>query len=245
MKILLIVALAVAAVVAKPEAEAEAAADAWYGYYGYGRPYGYYGYPKYKTKWVDGYGYANYGHVGKRSAEADPAFAYTIGHPHVYGHPLVYTHPVALPVAYANNVCTNEAGAVVPCASGVAHGSGVYNFADAPVGLHPVLGAVGAAPVAPAAAEADAVVSVEKREAEAEAEADPEAEAAADAWYSYYGRPAYYGGYYGYGGYGYRGYYGLPYGYGYYAHGGRPYSYGWTDGPNNGVGPYEIGRAHV
>merc|ERR1712037_640947 len=224
MKILLIVALAVAAVVAEPEAEAEAAADAWYGYYGYPRYYGY-------------YGYANYGHVGKRSAEADPAFAYTIGHPHVYGVPLVYTHPV-LPVAYANNVCKNEAGAVVPCASPVAVGSGVYNFADAPVGLHPVVpGVVGAAPVAPAAAEADAVVSVEKREAEAEAEADPEAEAAADAWYAYYGRPAYYGGYYGY-----RGYYGLPYGYGYYAHGGRPYSYGWTDGPNNGIGPYVYGK---
>merc|ERR1739838_601499 len=115
MKILLIVALAVAAVVAEPEAEAEAAADAWYGYYGYPRA-------GYKTKWVDGYGYANYGHyVGKRSAEADPAFAYTIGHPHVYAAPLVYTHPVA----YANNVCTNEAGAVVPCASPVAAGSAV------------------------------------------------------------------------------------------------------------------------
>merc|ERR1712088_1204458 len=61
MKILLIVALAVAAVVAEPEAEAEAAADAWYGYYGYGRPYYHYGYYKpypYKTEWVDGYGYA-------------------------------------------------------------------------------------------------------------------------------------------------------------------------------------------
>merc|ERR1712037_704740 len=190
MKILLIVALAVAAVVAEPEAEAEAAADAWYGYYGYPR-YGY------KTKWVDGYGYANYGHYGKRSAEADPAFAYTIGHPHVYGLELVYAHPVA----YANNVCTNEAGAVVPCASPVAAGSAVYNFADAPVGLHPVVpGVVGAAPVAPAATEADAVVSVEKREAEAEA--------AADAWYAYYGRPAYYGYGYGLGGYygGYAGY---------------------------------------
>merc|ERR1712203_1080091 len=182
MKILLIVALAVAAVVAEPEAEADAAADAWYGYYGYPR-YGY------KTKWVDGYGYANYGHyVGKRSAEADPAFAYTIGHPHVYGLPHVYTHPV-LPVAYANNVCKNEAGAVVPCASPVTAGSGVYNFADAPVGLHPVV--PGVAPVAPAAAEGDAVVSVEKREAEA----------AADPWYAYYGRPAYYGYGYGLGGY--------------------------------------------
>merc|ERR1712051_358878 len=121
-------------------------------------------------------------------------------------------------------------GTVVPCASGVVPGSAVYNFAAAPVGLHPVV--PGVAPVAPAAAEADAVVSVEKREAEAEAEADPEAEAAADAWYAYYGRPAYYGGYYGYGGYG----------YGYYAHGGRPYSYGWTDGPNNGIGPYVYGK---
>merc|ERR1712158_111955 len=199
MKILLIVALAVAAVVAEPEAEAEAAADAWYGYYGYGRPYYYYGYHRpypYKTEWVDGYGYA-ISKVEKREAEADPGFAYTVGHPHVYGLPLVYTHPVA----YANNVCTNEAGAVVPCASPVALGSGVYNFADAPVGLHPVV--PGVAPVAPAAAEADAVVSVEKREAEAEA--DPEAEAAADAWYAYYGRPAYYGyGYYGLG----HGYYG-------------------------------------
>merc|ERR1712008_622983 len=120
MKILLIVALAVAAVVGEPEAEAEAAADAWYG----------------------GYGYANYGHyVGKREAEADPGFVYTVGYPHAYGLPLVYTHPVA----YANNVCTNEGGAVVPCAAGVAPGSGVYNFADAPVGLHPL---VGVAPVA-------------------------------------------------------------------------------------------------
>merc|ERR1712083_1198056 len=63
----------------------------------------------------------------------------------------VYTHPVA----YANNVCTNEAGAVVPCASPVAAGSAVYNFADAPVGLHPVV--PGVAPVAPAAAEGYAV----------------------------------------------------------------------------------------
>merc|ERR1712010_71247 len=220
MKILLIVALAVAAVVAEPEAEAEAAADAWYGYYGYPR-YGY------KTKWVDGYGYANYGHyVGKREAEADPGFVYTVGyHPPVYGLPLVYTHPVA----YANNVCKNEAGAVVPCASPVAVGSGVYNFADAPVGLHPVV--PGVAPVAPAAAEADAVVSVEKREAEAEAEA----EAAADAWYAYYGRPAYYGYGYGLGGYygGYAGYYGGYAGYGYY---GLGHGYYGGVGCRNGYG---------
>merc|ERR1712210_110057 len=207
MKILLIVALAVAAVVAEPEAEAEAAADAWYGYYGYPR-YGY------KTKWVDGYGYANYGHyVGKREAEADPAFAYTIGHPHVYGVPLVYTHPVA----YANNVCKNEAGTVVPCASGVVPGSAVYNFAAAPVGLHPVV--TGVAPVAPAAAEADA-------------------------WYAYYGRPAYYGYGYGLGGYygGYAGYYGGYAGYGYY---GLGHGYYGGVGCRNGYGaavPCALGK---
>merc|ERR1712088_1142916 len=94
MKILLIVALAVAAVVAEPEAEAEAAADAWYGYYGYYRPY------PYKTEWVDGYGYAISPKV-KREAEADPGFAYTVGYPHAYGVPLVYTHPVAYPIMYA------------------------------------------------------------------------------------------------------------------------------------------------
>merc|ERR1739844_779731 len=106
-----------------------------------------------------------------------------------------------------NNVCTNEAGAVVPCASPVAAGSAVYNFADAPVGLHPVV--PGVAPVAPAAAEADAV-----------------------AWYAYYGRPAYYGYGYGLGGYygGYAGYYG---GYAGYGYGGY---YGLGHGYYGGVG---------
>ena len=50
---------------AEPEAEANADPH-FYGYYGYGRL-------GYRTKWVDGYGYANYGHyLGKREAEADP-----------------------------------------------------------------------------------------------------------------------------------------------------------------------------
>merc|ERR1712029_1045691 len=157
------------------------------------------------------------------ATQAAHHFAYHVG------HPLVYTHPVVAPVVYANNVCKNEAGAVVPCASGVVPGSGVYNFNDAPAGLVPVVGA--AAPAAAAPAD-DSVVSVEKREAEA----NPEAEAEADPYLlyaNYYGHPAYYGGYYGYGRY-----YGFPYGYGYYAHAGLPYSYGWTDGPNNGIGPY-------
>merc|ERR1719394_156643 len=86
------------------------------------------------------------------ATQAAHHFAYHVG------HPLVYTHPVV----YANNVCKNEAGAVVPCASGVVPGSGVYNFNDAPAGLVPVVGA--AAPAAAAPAD-DSVVSVEKREA--------------------------------------------------------------------------------
>merc|ERR1711997_830092 len=94
---------------------------------------------------------------GAVQAESDPGFFYHTG------VPLVYTHPVVHPVVYANNVCTNEAGAVVPCANPVAPASGVYSFADAPTGLVPVVGAAAAA--APAA-EDDAVVSVEKRSAD-------------------------------------------------------------------------------
>merc|ERR1712037_837392 len=112
-----------------------------------------------------------------------------------------------------NNVCTNSVGAVVPCASGVAAGSAVYNFADTHVGLHPV---VGAAPVAPAA----------------------------DAWYAYYGRPAYYGYGYGLGGYygGYAGYYGGYAGYGYY---GLGHGYYGGVGCRNGYGaavPCALGK---
>merc|ERR1739844_546011 len=92
---------------------------------------------------------------GAVQAESDPGFFYHTG------VPLVYTHPH--PVVYANNVCTNEAGAVVPCANPVAPASGIYSFADAPAGLVPVVGAA-AAPAAEA--EGDAVVSVEKRSAD-------------------------------------------------------------------------------
>merc|ERR1712223_1452404 len=94
---------------------------------------------------------------GAVQAESDPGFYYHTG------APPVYTHPVVHPVVYANNVCTNEAGAVVPCANPVAPASGVYSFADAPAGLVPV---VGAAAAAARAAEDDAVVSVEKRSAD-------------------------------------------------------------------------------
>merc|ERR1711881_184580 len=51
--------------------------------------------------------------------------------------------------------------------------------------------------------------------------AEPEADAAADAYYGYYGRPAYYGQRWG----GYNGYYGNYYGYGGYP---RTYGYGYN-----------------
>merc|ERR1712154_582488 len=47
----------------KRDAEAEPEADAYYGYYGYARPYAY-GYRS--------YGYPAYGYYGKRSADAEP-----------------------------------------------------------------------------------------------------------------------------------------------------------------------------
>merc|ERR1712107_724414 len=63
----LLVALA-AAVYAEPEADA--AADAWYGYYGYGRPWGYYG----AYRGYYGYPYRGYyGRCWKRDAEASPS----------------------------------------------------------------------------------------------------------------------------------------------------------------------------
>merc|ERR1711997_1096002 len=108
-------------------------------------------------------------------AEADPGFAYHVGHPLTYAHhyPLAYHNPVVYTAAAG---CTNNDGALVPCA-------------------HGVLPTVAAAPAAEA--EDEAVVSVEKREAtaEADAEADPEA----DPWYAYYAAHPY--AYAGYGGY--------------------------------------------
>merc|ERR1712223_1304748 len=102
----------------------------------------------------------------------------------------------------------------------------------------------------------------------AAAEADPEADAAADAWYGYYGHPAYYGyrayGYgYGLGYYGHRwgGYYGYPYAraYGYHYLGKRsaeaapeadaePWYYGRWGGyygyPYRGYYGYGYGRRY-
>merc|ERR1712179_555753 len=84
----------------KRSAEAEPDADAYYGYYGYARPYGYYGR-------AYGYGYPyRYGYYGKRSADAEAApeadadalygyygypygyraYGYGYGYPYRYGY---------------------------------------------------------------------------------------------------------------------------------------------------------------
>merc|ERR1712183_793099 len=149
----------------------------------------------------------------KAEAEADPGFAYTIGHapaltyavPHAVAPALTYAVPHAAPaltyaVPHVYTVptgCQNSEGAFVPCAQG-------SYFGVVPVA---------AAAAAPAAADeaAPAVVSVEKREAEATAEADAEADPEADPW-------LYYSGLYGGHGYGYSHYAPLTYSY-------APYTY--------------------
>merc|ERR1712142_191179 len=128
-------------------------------------------------------------------AEADPAFVYSTAGvlPHV-AYPYAaypYVHH-ALPLAAG---CTNDAGALVPCAHGL---------------VAPVL----AAAAAPGPPDDPEVESVAKREAEpvaeATAEADAEADPEADPW-------LYYSGLYGHG-YGYHGY--APFAYSY-----APYTY--------------------
>merc|ERR1712002_1406078 len=113
-------------------------------------------------------------------AEADPGFAYSIGHvpltyahaPVAYGAPLVYAAPAA--------GCQNSEGKFVPCAQG-------SYFGYVPIAA--------AAP----AEEAPAVESErKKREAEADPEAAAEADPEADPW-------LYYSGLYGLGHYGYFG----------------------------------------
>lgn len=141
-------------------------------------------------------------------AESDPGFFYSVGH-----HPLVYTHhtPYVAPVVVASNNCKNEAGQLVPCAHGVAPGSSLYSFNNAPLGVVPVVAQAAQAEAAPAAEDAG-VVDVAKREAEAEPEADPYL-----LYANYYGHPY---GYYGHAYHGYYGYYGHPY-YGYGGYGCR------------------------
>merc|ERR1711997_423221 len=133
-------------------------------------------------------------------AEADPGFAYSVGHlPLAYSHvasPVVYSapSPVVYTVAAPAAGCQNSEGKFVPCAQGSYFGY---------------------VPVAAATAPAEAAPAVEaerkKREAEptAEAEADPEA----NPW-------LYYSGLYGHHGYGYGGYHYAPLTYSY-----APYTY--------------------
>jgi len=106
-------------------------------------------------------------------AEADPAFAYSVG-----GHFLPYggvhgvhavhavpavhaVHAVHPPLVYTHTGCQNDAGAVVPCALG-----GVSVLGVAPV---------------PAKEEAAPVEAVDRKKREADAEAEPEADADAKA----------------------------------------------------------------
>merc|ERR1711910_110757 len=128
-------------------------------------------------------------------AEADPGFAYHVGHPLTYAHlPLAYHHtPLVYAAAAAG--CTNNEGALVPCAHGVLPTLPYYG----------VLPAVAAAPAA---------------EAEADPEADPWYAYYAAHPYAYAG----YGGYYAPHAYSYAPYtyshvyshYGLPHHFGYY-----------------------------
>merc|ERR1712126_474794 len=135
-------------------------------------------------------------------AEADPAFVYSTAG--VIPHVLPYAH-VAYPYVHAAPLaagCTNNDGALVPCAHGL---------------VAPVV----AAAAAPAAAEAEAVESVAKREAEPTAEADAEADPEADPWLLYSGYHGYAYGHYAPFTYSYAphvyshaySYYGLPYAY--------------------------------
>jgi len=144
--------------------------------------------------------------------EADPAFAYSTAGvlPYAYAH---HALPYALPYAHAPVVyaagCTNNAGALVPCAHG---------------GL--VAPALVAAPAA-AAVEEEPAVAVEKREAEpvAEATADAEADPEADPWVYYSGV---WGGHYGYAAHHYAPFHYsyAPYTYSHvYSHYGLPYAY--------------------
>merc|ERR1711981_427860 len=140
--------------------------------------------------------------VASAMAEADPGFAYSVGHlPLAYSHvasPVVYSapSPVVYTVAAPAAGCQNSEGKFVPCAQGSYFGY---------------------VPVAAAAAPAEAAPAVEaerkKREAEAEPTAEAEADPEADPW-------LYYSGLYGHHGYGYGGYHYAPLTYSY-----APYTY--------------------
>merc|ERR1711892_237370 len=148
----------------------------------------------------------------KAEAEAEPGFAYTIGHapaltyavPHAVAPARTYAVPHAAPaltyaVPHVYTVpagCQNSVGAFVPCAQGSYFGA------------------------------VPAVVSVEKREAEATAEADAEADPEADPW-------LYYSGLYGGHGYGYSHYAPLTYSY-------APYTYSHVYN-HYGLGHYGLG----
>jgi hypothetical protein len=158
--------------------------------------YGYYGYPYGYRYGIARPGYKwhdgyGYGYGGRKKREADPQVL--LAHPYAYAHyvPTTYVAPTVF-----NH--ENHPSTVI-----TATGHHVY-----------------AAPWVVAAKPAEEAER-KKREAGDDPVKGPNADPAADAWYAYYGYPAYHRGYYGYGlggYYGHRyygGYYGYP-GYGYY-----------------------------
>merc|ERR1712042_373500 len=145
----------------KRDAEAEPEADAYYGYYGYARPYAY-GYRS--------YGYPAYGYYGKRSAdaepEADPALVYTSAVPAVHSvvsfplvsaltpaatlktvhTPVTYTHAVAAPaVTYAgvhavHTPVVNTVGSTVYYGKREAEADPALLYTNAVPAVHSVVG---------------------------------------------------------------------------------------------------------
>merc|ERR1711868_308008 len=141
----------------KRDAEAEPEADAYYGYFGYARPYAY-GYRS--------YGYPAYGYYGKRSAEADPALVYTSAVPAVHSvvssplvsaltpaatlktvhTPVTYTHAVAAPaVTYAgvhavHTPVVNTVGSTVYYGKREAEADPALLYTNAVPAVHSVVG---------------------------------------------------------------------------------------------------------
>merc|ERR1712142_693409 len=153
----------------KRDAEAEPEADAYYGYYGYARPYAYgyrsYGYSAYRP-----YAYTTRWGYGKRSAdaeaEADPALVYTSAVPAVHSvvssplvsaltpaatlktvhTPVTYTHAVAAPaVTYAgvhavHTPVVNTVGSTVYYGKREAEADPALLYTNAVPAVHSVVG---------------------------------------------------------------------------------------------------------
>merc|ERR1711973_513022 len=119
--------------------------------------------------------------------EADPAFAYSVGHPLVYTHPVTYTVPT---VAYHPYAYGYPYGGLLPIAAPAAADAAeepavLGSFSTiknpSPSIYHNVPALAYYAPYAHPLTYGGLIYGRKKREAEAEAEADPEA----DPWLVY------------------------------------------------------------